>query len=124
MSKEQASPVKWLDDVAEHDFHAAEEYLSLRVSGSALRQILLSLSEARVTTRRPNDILRAAGLPALPLSDPGVHRDLMKLLTGEKLSPVLVVANYNGTCEIADGYHRVSLCYNIDPFMDMPLRIG
>jgi hypothetical protein len=63
------------------------------------------------------------GCPALSLTDPGVRRDLLKLLGGEKLSPVLVVAQKAGT-DIADGYHRVSLAYNIDPFMMVPLRLG
>jgi hypothetical protein len=26
--------------------------------------------------------------------------------------------------DIADGYHRVSLAYNIDPFLMVPLRMG
>jgi hypothetical protein len=26
--------------------------------------------------------------------------------------------------DIADGYHRVSLAYNIDPFISVPLRLG
>jgi hypothetical protein len=121
MSKDR-SPVTWLDDVAEHDYDAAVKYLSLKVDHLATALIIERLRVSKVTTRRPNDILRAAGLPALPMSDPGVHRDLMKVLNGEKLSPVLVV-NAGGSCEIADGYHRVSLCYNIDPFMDMPLRV-
>jgi hypothetical protein len=76
-----------------------------------------------VTSRRANDILRATGLPALPLTDPGVKKDLLKLLSGEKLSPVLVFDRQPGA-DIADGYHRVSLAYNIDPFIMVPLRLG
>ena len=65
----------------------------------------------------------AAGLPALSLTDPGVRRDLLKLLNGEKLSPVLVCDRKAGA-DIADGYHRVSLAYNVDPFSMVPLRLG
>ena len=81
------------------------------------------MKKAKLTSRRANDILRATGLPALPLTDPGVKRDLLKLLNGEKLSPVLVFDRQPGA-DIADGYHRVSLAYNIDPFMSVPLRLG
>ena len=73
--------------------------------------------------RRANDILRACGLTALPLDDPGVRRDLLKAVSGQRLSPVLVVSTGDGA-DIADGYHRVSLAYHLDPFGDVPLRIG
>jgi hypothetical protein len=36
---------------------------------------------------------------------------------------VLVVSTGDGA-DIADGYHRVSLAYHLDPFGDVPLRIG
>ena len=55
----------------------------------------------------------------LPLSDPGVLNDLKKVLAGKKLSPVLVAEG-----DIADGYHRVSLAYALDPYMDVPLKLG
>ncbi len=90
---------------------------------SALARSLVVLKQAKVIARRANDILRATGLSPLPLSDPGVQRDLLKLLNGEKLSPVLV-CNQKPGVDIADGYHRVSLAYNIDPFMAVPLRAG
>jgi hypothetical protein len=48
-----------------------------------------------------------------------VLKDLKKVLAGEKLSPVLVADG-----DIADGYHRVSLAYALDPYMDVPLKLG
>ncbi|HTX80732.1 MAG TPA: hypothetical protein VME44_01025 [Streptosporangiaceae bacterium] len=113
----------WLDDVAKHDYDAAQEYLSLKFDKKRAGDIVERMKKAKVTSRRANDILRATGLPALPLTDPGVQRDLLKLLSGEKLSPVLVCDQEAGA-DIADGYHRVSLAYNIDPFITVPLRIG
>jgi hypothetical protein len=117
------SPIAWLKDVAEHDYDAAYNYLSLKFDENRASEIVDRMKKATVTTRRANDILRASGLPVLPLTDPGVQRDLLKLLSGEKLSPVLVCDQKPGA-DIADGYHRVSLAYNIDPFMAVPLRIG
>jgi hypothetical protein len=79
--------------------------------------------KAVVTRRRANDILRACNLVALPLDDAGVRRDLLNAVCGERLSPVLVVSTGDG-CDIAEGYHRVSLAYHLDPFGDVPLPIG
>ena len=117
------SPIAWLDDVAEHDYEAARNYLSLKFDEKRAGEIVDRMKQAKLASRRANDILRATGLPALPLTDPGVQRDLLKLLNGEKLSPVLVSDQKPGA-DIADGYHRVSLAYNIDPFMSVPLRLG
>jgi hypothetical protein len=117
------SPIAWLKDVADHDYEAAHNYLSLKFDDKRASEMVDRLKKGTLTARRANDILRATGLPALPLTDPGVQRDLLKLLNGEKLSPVLVCDQKPGA-DIADGYHRVSLAYNIDPFMSVPLRLG
>ena len=117
------SPMSWLSDVADHDYEAAFNYLSLKFDKKHATGIVDRMKKAKVTTRRANDILRATDLPPLPLTDPGVKRDLLKLLGGEKLSPVLVYDQQPGA-DIADGYHRVSLAYNIDPFLMVPLRLG
>ena len=81
------------------------------------------LKDAKLTERRANDILRASGREPLPLNDPGVLKDLVKVASGGNLSPVLIVSFDDGA-EIADGYHRVSLTYALDPFAAVPLRIA
>jgi hypothetical protein len=116
-------PIRWLGDVAEHDYDAAYNFLSIRFDEKRARTLVDRMRKAKLTSRRANDILRATGLQPLPLTDPGVRKDLLKLLGGDKLSPVLACALEEGA-EIADGYHRVSLAYSIDPFMDVPLRLG
>ncbi len=115
--------LRWLDDVAAHDFDAARAYLSLKFDEKQAATAIGRLRKAVVTRRRANDILRACSLVALPLDDPGVRRDLLNAVSGKRLSPVLVVAAGQGG-DIADGYHRVSLAYHLDPFGDVPLRIG
>jgi hypothetical protein len=50
-------------------------------------------------------------------------KDLIKVIEGTKLSPVLVV-NGGDSADIADGYHRVSLAYRIDPYDEIPLKIA
>jgi hypothetical protein len=114
--------IRWLDDVAEHDYAAAEAYLSLTLGDAGAGRVVAGLREAPLATRRANDILRAARLGPAPLDDPGVLKDLVKIVEGTRLSPVLVVRDADGT-DIADGYHRVSLVYRIDPYGDVPLRL-
>jgi hypothetical protein len=115
--------IKWLDDVASHDYDAAEAYLSLKLDSEAVSKVVKRLRKAALTRRRANDILRAAGLTAAPLDDPGVMKDLIKVLEGERLSPVLVVSGKT-SADIADGYHRVSLVYRIDPYGEVPLKLA
>ena len=88
-----------------------------------MRKTVKRLRSATVTTRRANDILRAAGLTAAPLDDPGVMKDLIKVVEGRHLSPVLVIGAERGA-DIADGYHRVSLVYRLDPYAEVPLKLA
>ena len=111
--------VRWKKDVAHHDYAAASSDLSVRFGESRAQEVSKKLQKLPVITRRANDILRATGRDPLPLSDPGVLKDLKKVLAGEKLSPVLVADG-----DIADGYHRVSLAYALDPYADVPLKLG
>jgi hypothetical protein len=120
---ESAPVISWKKDVVAHDFNAAEAFLSIRLNPEKAKSLVKRLKEASVTERRANDILRASRLQSLPLNDPGVLRELAKLAGGEKLSPVLVVSLDDGA-EIADGYHRVSLAYALDPFGAVPVRIA
>jgi hypothetical protein len=110
--------LRWRKDVADHDYAAASSYLSIRFGESRAQEVSKKLQKLPVIQRRANDILRATQRVPLPLSDPGVLRDLQKVLAGEKLSPVLIAEG-----DIADGYHRVSLAYALDPYADVPLKL-
>ena len=115
--------IKWAAEVAKHDYAAAEAYLSLKLGEEAVAKAVQRLKKASLTTRRANDILRAAGLTAAPLDDPGVMKDLIKAIEGDRLSPVLVLSGKKGS-DIADGFHRVSLVYRLDPFAEIPLKLA
>ena len=115
--------IKWRAEVADHDYAAAEAYLSLKSDKETVHKTVKRLRKAPLTKRRANDILRAAGLTAAALDDPGVMKDLIKVIEGKPLSPVLVVSAETGA-DIADGYHRVSLVYRIDPYGEVPLKVG
>lgn len=121
---EQAQvPIKWRKDVAVHDYASAEAYLSLKLSPATVDKAVARLRKAKLTTRRANDILRAADLSPAPLDDPGVVKDLIKVIEGQELSPVLVLGGKERT-DIADGFHRVSLVYRIDPYGEVPLKLA
>jgi hypothetical protein len=115
--------INWAPEVANHDYAAAEAYLSLKLADDKVAKIIARLRDAPLTTRRANDILRAAGVTAAPLDDPGVIKDMIKVVEGKKLSPVLVVSGKK-RADIADGYHRISLVYRIDPYVDVPLKLA
>lgn len=115
--------MKWATDVANHDYTAAEAYLSIKLAEDKVAKIVARLRDAPLTNRRANDILRAAGLTAAPLDDPGVMKDLIKVVEGRPISPVLVVSGKRGA-DIADGYHRVSLVYRLDPYAIVPLKLA
>jgi hypothetical protein len=115
--------INWAPEVAKHDYAAAQAYLSIKLADDKVAKIVARLRDAPLTTRRANDILRAAGLTAAPLDDPGVIKDLIKVVEGKPISPVLVVSGKR-QADIADGYHRVSLVYRIDPYGNVPLKLA
>ena len=117
--RETGQYLRWEKDVAQHDYAAATNYLSIRFGEDRAQEVSKKLQKQQVIHRRANDILRATQRVPLRLSDPGVLNDLKKVLAGKKLSPVLVAEG-----DIADGYHRVSLAYALDPYMDVPLKLG
>ena len=116
--EEAVEYLRWLTDVSKHDYAAASSYLSIRFGESRAEKVAADLRKLPVITRRANDVLRATGRSPLPLSDPGVLKDLKKVLAGEKLSPILVAE-----ADIADGYHRLSLAYALDPYAVVPLKL-
>ena len=115
--------IRWREDVAEHDYAAAHAYLTLRFDEPRATTVVEKLTKAKLTRRRANDVLRAAGLDPAPLEDPGVIKDLIKIIEGKELSPVLVISS-DGRADIADGFHRVSLVYRLDPYGEVPLRLA
>jgi hypothetical protein len=111
--------LRWKKEVDPQDYAAASSYLSIRFGESQAAKVAAELRKLPVIARRANDILRATGRVPLPLSDPGVLNDLKKVLSGEKLSPILLAE-----ADIADGYHRLSLAYALDPYAQVPLKLG
>jgi hypothetical protein len=112
----------WMDEPEDHDFPAARSYLSLLVDPDEAERLVHKLRAQDDLHRfAAKDILRASGLPSLPLDDPEVSLDLAKVKAGKLLSPALLVRG--SPMWIADGYHRVCVSYHIDPKTMVPCRV-
>jgi hypothetical protein len=113
--------VRWLDEPEEHDYPAAEAYLSLFFGETTVRCLIGRLERADVIRRKAKDIWRASGLPLLDRDNPHVAKDIRKAEDGKALSPVLLVRGH--PLLIADGYHRVCAAYWLDEDEDMPCKL-
>jgi hypothetical protein len=104
-----------------HDYRAAEDYLQLVLDRRRAERAGHELRHAGHTHPwKAKDILRAAGLQALPADNEGVAAKLAKLTEGEPLAPVLLVQRDDGPLIIADGYHRVSAAHLQDESAEVP----
>jgi hypothetical protein len=115
--------VLWQEDVSGHDFKGALNYLSLLLDEDRASAAVHDLKKGRVVWRRPNDVLRACHRDPLPDRDPGVVKERARVQARRKLLPVLVVSFEFGA-DIADGYHRTSMAYSLDPYEPIPLVIA
>ena len=119
------SPV-WKDQPDKHDYPAAANYLSLIADAAIVDAIVAQLKKAPVSTYQAKDLLRAARLDLLPVTDVHVAADLAKMVQGVKLSPVLLVRGgieHGAPLTIADGYHRVCASYYVADDTGIPARI-
>ena len=77
-------------------------------------------------TYHAKDLIRASRLKPLPMDDAHVREDILKVINGVKLSPVLLVRGgieHDLPLTIADGYHRVCASYHLADDTDIPARI-
>jgi hypothetical protein len=122
----KAAKVSWKDQPDEHDYPAAQAYLSLLAPDRVVTQLISALQSAPVIHQKAKDLLRAAGLQLLPVDNPHVASDLAKIGDGKSLSPVLLVGGdlaSGRALQIADGYHRVCASYHTDENTDVPCRL-
>ena len=115
--------VTWLPKPENHDYMAAEKYLSLIMSPKQAADYRQKLSEAKddITHRKAKDILRASQLALLDEKNKHVAADLLKVSSGQALSPILLLRGDDGhPLVVADGYHRVCASYWLDENTDIP----
>jgi hypothetical protein len=116
----------WKSEPDDHDYPAADDYLSLLVAPEVADALVDALRKAPLVHRKAKDLLRASGLEMLPKTNVHVAKDLDKVAKGERLSPVLVVRGdvaRGVPLTVADGYHRICASHDLDEDADIPCRM-
>src|SRR6266851_9187190 len=91
MARRVASKEHWKEAPDQHDYPAAEDYLSLLTTPADAKKLARRLRASPIVHRKAKDLLRASGLPVLPPDNFHVAKDLKKITEGALLSPVLLV---------------------------------
>jgi len=117
----------WLTAPEDHDYPAAGAYLALLAAPAEVAALVALLRTAPTRHWKAKDILRASGLPLLPVDNPHVAADLHKIRAGKRLSPVLLIRGdltSGRPMQVADGYHRVCASFHTDENTDIPCRLA
>ena len=106
--------VLWGTEPEDHDYPAAQSYLSLLADADEIARIMEALQGAAVELIKAKDVIRASGLPLLARSNFHVKRDLKKITDKKTLSTILLARGDGAghlALTIADGYHRACAVY-------------
>nr|WP_321238052.1 hypothetical protein [uncultured Tolumonas sp.] len=115
MAQIKFKEIKWFPEVAEHNYPAAESYLSLIYPESRVAEMMTEYRNAPIVNFKAKDIFRASRLSLLGVSNLHVEKDRKKIDKGEALSPLLLLRDErNGVVVIADGYHRLCAIYEFN----------
>ena len=124
MAKQNKQEIKWLDLPEEHDYPAAESYLSLIYESKVVEALIDKLKSVATSNFKAKDLFRASNLSLLGISNSHVRKDARKIKTGNAISPLLLVRDQaNGNVIIADGYHRLCAVYRFDEDAIIPCKI-
>ena len=115
--------VKWLAVPQKHDYPAAVSYLSLLYKPKMAKALVKQLRDSEVVRFKAKDIFRASGLSLLGVSNSHVEKDRQQILSGNALSPILLVRDGNRVV-IADGYHRMCAVYSFDEDALIPCKLA
>lgn len=117
----------WKDEPDDHDYPAAESYLSLVTSTQQAKQLVARLRKMAIERYKAKDLLRASGLALLEADNVHVAGDLDKVKKGGRLSPVLLIRGNlkaHAPLIVADGYHRICASYHLDEDAEIPCRVA
>jgi len=116
--------IKWLKAPQKHDYPAARAYLQLILQPRETKKIIARLKHAKVEEFAAKDILRAANVPLLPMTDGDVKKDRQLIAAKRALSPVLLYRDPAlRELIIVDGYHRLCAVYSFDEQAMIPCQI-
>jgi hypothetical protein len=115
MVKGTLKEIKWLPDVEEHDYTAAESYLSLVYREDRVAGMMVRFRSTPIVQFKAKDIFRASQLSLLGVSNSHVEKDRKKMQKGHGLSPLLLLREeQTRKVVIADGYHRLCAIYAVN----------
>jgi hypothetical protein len=120
--KEEKEIIKWLDAPQAHDYPAAQSYLALLYSPKQAKVFVKQLKASKMASFKAKDIFRASTLSLLGVSNFHVEKDRQQILSGNALSPILLVRD-GSKVVIADGYHRLCAVYSFDEDALIPCKI-
>jgi hypothetical protein len=116
--------IRWLGEPEEHNYPAAESYLSLVYPEDKAMTCVRALRQAKVVEYKAKDLFRASRLSLLGVSNSHVETDRKKILAGRELSPLLLVRDpAHGKVVVADGYHRLCSVYMFNEDALIPCKI-
>lgn len=120
-----ARQARWREDVDEACFISAFKYLSLFMDAELAIFVTERLRDQRdILTIKARDLLRAAELSILDRADVHVTHELVTIVNGVKLSPVLCLqGDRKRKPLIADGYYRICAAYHCDPDAEVPVKV-
>ena len=91
MAMTKTASIKWRSEPEQHDYPAAESYLSLTLGRQAAKNAVTKLKRAKISRIAAKDIFRASKLSLLGVSNIHVEKDRAKISQHEQLSPLLLV---------------------------------
>lgn len=116
--------ILWFDEPEEHNYPAAQSYLSLIYDEATATVTAEALRTTPISHFKAKDIFRASGLSLLGVSNSHVERDREKIKDKQPLSPLLLVRDTaHGRVVVADGYHRLCAVYSYDEDALIPCKI-
>ena len=116
--------INWLSEPEKQDYPADLSYLSLIYDEKKACAFVKKLKKAPATKFKAKDIFRASNLPLLGVSNSHVQKDQQRIVSGCKLSPLLLIRDSaNGKVIIGDGYHRLCAVYFYDEDAVISCRI-
>ena len=90
--------ILWLTKPEEHNYPAAQSYLSLIEDEPTAKRLVGMLRRAPVSHFKAKDIFRASGLSLLGVSNSHVKKDRRKIKNGKELSPLCCACAISPCC--------------------------
>ncbi len=104
--------INWLEAPEEEDYEHSLDYLSLIYEPKDAAVLVRALRVAPMVSVRAKNVLRAAYVSPLLLTNTHIQDNLKKIEAGKALVPVLLVRDhYNHRLLVAEGWHRVCAAY-------------